>query len=117
MVVFRQDDADRQVLILSADARLLFESQQGFVEDLDHHIDLGARRLIVDCTELTRISSYGLGTLTLLHGRLADKGGEIKLASVADVVRKVIDMTGLGTMLPIYPTVQDARRAFDGQGE
>jgi hypothetical protein len=51
----------------------------------------------------------------LFHGRLADKGGEIKLASVADVVGKVIDATGLGTMLPIYPTVQDARRAFDGK--
>jgi anti-sigma B factor antagonist len=116
-MVFRQDDTDRDVVVLSADARLLFESQQGFVQDLDRYIDLGARKLIVDCTALTRISSYGLGTLTLLHGRLADKGGAVKLASVADVVGKVIDVTGLGSMLPIYPTVQDARRAFDGDGE
>ena len=116
-MVFRQDDTQRDVVILSADARLLFESQQGFVQDLDRYIGLGTRKLIVDCTELTRISSYGLGTLTLLHGRLADKGGEIKLASVADVVGKVIDSTGLGTMLPIYPTVQDARRAFVGKDE
>jgi anti-anti-sigma factor len=115
--MFRQDDADKKVVILSADASLLFESQQGFVQDLDRYIDLGARKLIIDCTELTRISSYGLGTLTLLHGRLADKGGKIKLASVAPVVGKVIDMTGLGTMLPIYPTVDDARRAFDGGDE
>ena len=54
-------------------------------------------------------------TLTLLHGRIAEQGGAIKLASVADVVGKVIDMTGLGTMLPIYPTVGDARQAFDGK--
>ena len=114
-MVFRQDDTEKDVVILSADARLLFESQQGFVQDLDRHIGLGARKLIVDCKELTRISSYGLGTLTLFHGRLADKGGAIKLASVADVVGKVIDATGLGEMLPIYPTVQDARRAFDGK--
>lgn len=114
-MVFRQDEADDNLVILSADARLLFESQQGFVQELDRYISRGARKLIVDCAELTRISSYGLGTLTLLHGRLADKGGGVKLASVGDVVGKVIDMTGLGTMLPIYPTVEDARRAFDGK--
>jgi anti-sigma B factor antagonist len=112
-MVFRQDEASRELVVLSADARLLFESQQSFVQELDRYIDLGARKLIIDCTQLTRISSYGLGTLTLLHGRLADKGGAIKLASVADVVGKVIDMTGLGTMLPIYPTVSDARQAFE----
>ena len=103
--------------MLSADSRLLFESQQGFVQELDRYIDLGARKLIVDCARLDRISSYGLGTLTLLHGRLADKGGAVKLASVAEVVGKVIDMTGLATMLPSYPTVADARRAFDGKGD
>jgi anti-anti-sigma factor len=112
--VFRQDDGDTGVVILSADSRLLFESQQAYVQGLERYIDLGARKLIVDCAALTRISSYALGTLTLLHGRLAGMGGAIKLASVTDVVGKVIDMTGLGSMLPVYPTVADARRAFDG---
>ena len=115
---FYYDAVDKDVLILSADGGLLKESADGFVGELERYVELGIRKLVVDCTELKRISTYGLGVLVLLHKRLEKKGGDIKLAAVAGVVGKVIKMTGLGSMLDIYPTVADARQAFtDGELE
>ena len=111
---FYYDAVDKDVLILSADGGLMQDSADEFVGELERYVELGISKLVVDCTRLTRISTYGLGILVLLHKRLAKQGGDIKLASVAGIVGKAIKMTGLGALLEIYPTVDDARQAFTG---
>ena len=112
---FYYDAVDKDVLILSADGGLMLENAGEFESELGRYIELGSRKLIVDCTRLTRISSYGLGALVSLHRRLAKQGGDVKLANVSGVVGKLIEMFSLGTLLQIYPTVDDARRAFAGK--
>jgi anti-sigma B factor antagonist len=109
---FYYDAVDEDVLILAVDGGLLHDNADRFVGELEHYIDLGIRKLIVDCAQLTRVSSYGLGVLVGLHKRLAKQGGDVKLAAVSGVVGKVIHMTGLGKLLDIYDTVDDARLAF-----
>ena len=109
---FYYDEVDQDVLVLSVDGGLMQDNADRFVGELEHYIDLGIRKLIVDCAHLNRISSYGLGVLVSLHKRLAKKGGDVKLAGVTGVVGKVIHMTRLGALLDIYATVEDARRAF-----
>ena len=47
----------------------------------DRFIQAGCRKLIVDCTRLTYISSYGMGVLVRLHQKLAKRGGDVKLAA------------------------------------
>lgn len=109
---FYYDHVDNDVLILSADGGLMSDNASHFVGELERYLELGIRKLIVDCTRMTRISSYGLGTLLSLHKRLATKGGDVKLASVSGVVGKVIHVTRLGEVFQIYSTVEDARQAF-----
>jgi anti-sigma B factor antagonist len=114
---FYYDSTDGEVLILSADGGLMRDSAPHFVGELEKYIDLGMRKLIVDCTRVTRITSFGLGTLVQVHGKLAERGGDVKLAAVSGLVGKIIGMTGLGVLFDIYPTVQEARRAFGADGE
>jgi anti-sigma B factor antagonist len=114
---FYYDAVDEDVLILSVDGGLLHDNADRFVGELEHYIDLGIRKLIIDCAHLTRISSYGLGVLVGLHKRLAKKGGDVKLAAVSGVVGKVIHMTRLGKLLDIYDTVDEARLAFGAHAE
>lgn len=103
---------DKDVLILSVDGGLLHDNADRFVGELQHYIDLGICKLIVDCANLTRISSYGLGVLVSLHKRLSKRGGDVKLAAVSGVVGRVVHMTRMGKLLDIYDTVDDAREAF-----
>jgi anti-sigma B factor antagonist len=114
---FYYDQVDKDVLILSADGGLLYDNADHFVGELEHYIDLGIHKLVVDCTKITRISSYGLGVLISVHKRLAKRGGDVKLASVSGIVGKIIEMTGTGSLLDIYPSVEEARMAFAGEGE
>jgi anti-anti-sigma factor len=110
---FYYDSVDKDVLILSVDGGLLQQTAERFVGELEHYLELGVDKLIVDCSRLKTISSYGLGILVSLHRRLAKKGGDVKFAAVSGFVGKVFEKTGLGEPFQIYPTVEAARLAFD----
>ncbi len=92
---FYYHDVDKNILVLAADGGLAAVTADTFVGELERAIELGCRKLIVDCTRLTYISSYGLGVLLRLRKRLAEKGGDFE----------------------IYPTLDDARRAFTEQDD
>lgn len=111
---FYYDAVDKDVLILSADGGLLSDSANDFVGELERYVTLGIAKLIVDCSRIDRISSHGLGVLVKLHKRMARLGGDVKLAAVSGTFGKLIRITGLGSVLEIYSTVDDARRAFAG---
>ena len=113
---FYYDKTDKEILVLSVDGGLLHDNTHRFVGEIERFLELGMRKLIVDCTRLTRISSYGIGTLIRLHKQMAKKGGDVKLAKVSGIVGKVVGMTGLESILQIYPTVEDARQAFAAAG-
>ena len=105
-------DVDRDVLILSADGGLDSTSAEAFVSDLTRLAQAGARKLLVDCTRLVYLSSYGLAVLVRLHKKLAEAGGDVKLAAVDSRVARLIDVAGLSSVFHMYPNVDEARRAF-----
>ena len=106
------DEVDSEVLVVKADGGLNARTADGFVTDLEKLVDAGLRKIIVDCSSLNYISSYGLGILVRLHGRLARHGGDVKIASVKGVIVEVLRLTKLNTIFEIYPDVPRARLAF-----
>ena len=112
---FYYHDVKQDVLILSADGGLISHTADQFVEELQQFVDLGCRKLVVDCTQLHHISSYGMGVLIQLHKKLAHKGGDVKLACVQGTLAKLLSLVRLDRVFEMYPTVDDALRAFDTQ--
>jgi len=106
------DNDDSDVLVIRADGGLNARTAEGFVEELEQLVDSGLRKIIVDCSELNYISSFGLGVLVRLHGRLAHHGGNVKIASVKGVIVEVMRLTKLDNLFEIYPDVSRARLAF-----
>ena len=107
---------DKDILILSADGGLNSKNADQFVEELQTLVDAGTRKLIVDCTRLSYISSYGVGILIRLHKKLAESGGEVKIASVDSPIIKVLRLLRLESIFEIYANVREAREAFTDQG-
>jgi anti-anti-sigma factor len=112
---FFYHDVDKDVLILNADGGLSAFNAEQFVGELERVIELGCRKLIVDCTRLTYISSYGLGVLGRLHKNLAAKGGDVKLANVSGAVPRLLSIARMNKIFDIYPTLEEARHAFREQ--
>lgn len=106
---------DKDVLILSADGGLNSQTAEQFVDELQTLVEAGASKLIVDCTKLTYISSYGVGILIRLHKKLTEVGGEVKIAAVDSPIVKVLRLLRLDAVFQIYSNVREAREAFADQ--
>ena len=105
-------ELDRDVLILSADGGLNAETGAEFIRQLEVLVESGLRKIIVDCTHLEYISSYGVGLLVRLHSKLAGHGGDVKIAAPHSMVLQALNVMRMGEIFGIYPDVNRARLAF-----
>ena len=81
---------------------------------VEHQIEEGYKKLILDCHGLEFISSMGLGMLMRVHARMKKLGGDVKLARVHGVVASAITLVRLDRALHMYPTVEEAVAAHGG---
>lgn len=109
---FCYDDIDADVLIIVADGGLNRDTADQFVSEIETLVDAGLRKIIVDCSNLEFISSYGIGVLVRLHKRMKKHDGDVKIASVKGLIVQVLQIAHLTKLLDIYPEVDQARLAF-----
>ena len=109
---FYYHEIDNSVLILRADGGINRDNAGQFVEDLEKLVDAGLSKIIVDCTGLDHISSYGIGMMLRLHKHLAKHGGDVKLAGLHSRLVTVMRIARLDGMFDLYPDVNRARLAF-----
>ena len=69
---------------------------------------LGGRRLVLDLSELTYVSSSGLGSIVALTKRLKDLEGSIVIAGLKGVVREVFEISTLDRVIPMGEDVAAA---------
>lgn len=105
-------NVDNSVLILIADGGLNADTSTSFVNQLGVLIENGVQKIIVDCSRLEYISSYGIGVLIRVHKKLAERGGDVKIAAAKGTVLKILEVTRINRILDIYSDVSQAQLAF-----
>jgi anti-sigma B factor antagonist len=115
LMEFYYKDVEKDVLILSADGGLNADNADEFVGELETLVDSGIRKLVVDCTRLNYISSYGISILVRLRGKLAKRGGDVKLASVHNSIVSLLEIADLHKIFGIYANVDEALLAFGSE--
>ncbi len=68
----------------------------------------GKHELIVDLTKLEFLDSTGLGALIGAHRRALENGGKIRLAVGEGQIARLLNITGLIRVFPVYTTLEDA---------
>ena len=106
------EEIDDGVHVLRADGGINGDNAEQLIDDVVKVIDRGARKIIVDCSDLKVISSAGLATLLMLHSRGRTHGAEVKVAAVNGLVAQVLQITRLNVVLSIHPDVNRAKLAF-----
>jgi anti-sigma B factor antagonist len=72
----------------------------------------GARRkVIVDLSDVSFMASIGIRTIVLGGKAVTNKGGKIVLLSPQPGVEKVLETTGINTVIPIFKDVAAAAAA------
>lgn len=79
-----------------------FEEQSGAL--LTH----GHNKVVVDCSGLEYLSSAGLRALLILAKKTKSAGGSLVFCSVGGTVKEVLEVSGFGSLLGIYPGPDEA---------
>lgn len=109
--VFSRELADG-VVVLAVDGGLDSVTTPEFLAALDRLADDGRRRVIVDCSNLTYLSSAGIAALLRLHRRQAARGADVKIAGARGLILDVLRMTRLDGVFDLHPDVERAHLAL-----
>ena len=90
---------DGSTLLIALDGRLDTSSAPELEETLKTSLE-GVRRLIIDCAQLTYISSAGLRVLFSTHKVMKERDG-MKLINVSEENMDVLSLTGYTEFLEI----------------
>jgi anti-anti-sigma factor len=66
------------------------------------------KRFVLDITTLDYVDSSGLGMLVSCLTNVKKAGGELKLAGANPRIRRILAMTGVDTMMPMFDTLAAA---------
>ena len=86
----------------------LGESAQFFAQTLDRTLSDDTGHVIVDFTQINYIDSTGIGELVGYLGRFRGHERELILVNLNERVRKLLHVSRLDELFPIYPSVEAA---------
>lgn len=79
-------------------------------EQLIAAIESGCHKIIVNLQGVTFIDSTGLGTLVGSLNRVREHNGTLALVCTSRMVLRVLAITGLNNVFPIYESVDEAKQ-------
>jgi len=102
-----QVSEEHSVIKFDIDQILGYEAQE-FQDAVLNSLEQKVNCIIVDLSSVKFISSWGIGML--IHGlaTTTNRGGEFRLAGLADNVMQVFQKVKIDTVLEIHDTVQNA---------
>ncbi|NEA68077.1 STAS domain-containing protein [Streptomyces sp. SID12488] len=65
-------------------------------------------RIVVDLSGVTFMDSSGINVFVAAHRQTSDAQGWLRIAGAQDPVLHVLQLVGLGTVIPCHPTVEQA---------
>jgi anti-sigma B factor antagonist len=71
----------------------------------------GQHEIVVDLTRVEFLDSTGLGALIGAQRRAKEHGGQVRLVVADGQILRLLRITGLLSVLPVYQTVEDALAA------
>jgi anti-sigma B factor antagonist len=69
-------------------------------------------RVIIDLGRVTKIDSAGLGQLMSCYSHLVRNQGSLKFVNAGPEIKKLLDMTGISSLIPAFSTEQEAVKSF-----
>ena len=100
------------VHVLAIQGHLDTRTSDEFQTALLDEIDNGARQLVIDCTDLSYISSSGLRALMVGVRRLKPIGGRLGLCTLRPHLADSLQISGILELFSVFDTVDDAVKAL-----
>ncbi len=69
------------------------------------------KKLIIDLTDVTFMDSSAIGVIIGRYKLVMSLGGKMAIVSSNKTLDKILEMSGIGKIISIYPTPEDAKKA------
>lgn len=107
-------DHSGAVALAAVAGRVDSSTAQDFEDALVGALDGGGNRVVLDCRELTFLSSAGLRALLVALKKANAAGGKLVMSGTPDRIREVLEVSGFTRFLTLFPAVEEAAASFDG---
>lgn len=75
-------------------------------------IETGAKKLVVDLSQVRLIDSSGIGVLVVTSAQMRQVGGEMRIVCPPGSVGHVLDLVNIGQVVPIDTDLESAYSKF-----
>lgn len=75
--------------------------------ELGHALDAGARRLVIDLSQVGFCDSTGMNVLLAVMRQAREQEGDLELAAPGPAVLKILSVTGLDRVFTVYDATTD----------
>lgn len=103
-----KEEKQGDVIIIRLCGRLDANTSPALERRIQAILHQGESRLVFDFSQLTYISSLGLRVLIVAAKNLQKINGKIALASLADNIHEIFEISGFTSVFPIYATRAEA---------
>jgi anti-sigma B factor antagonist len=94
--------------VLSINGRIDTSTAPELEQAINREIEPGNRKILLDFSRVSYISSGGLRVLLATAKKLKDPGDKFGICSLSPEVLKVIKLTGFTSIFSIYPSEGEA---------
>ena len=109
------ENQDGEFAILDLEGRFDFGARRDFKDAVDRVQNSGSRYIILNLQDIAFVDSSALGLLVVAHQNLKLKEGRIGLVNPQPYVRQILDLANVPRMIPIFPSVDDAKAGIGNQ--
>lgn len=109
----RIESQDDVKIIRIKEERLVYAMLSSFFSEVSTVIEGGAKKLLIDLSDVTYIDSASVGCLMDIYRSMAESSGTIKLVGLQERVETMASMTGLHNFMDIYPDEATALESFE----
>lgn len=104
-----------RILVCYLAGELDLQAATSLRQELERELDAPmVEQLLLDLSRVTFMDSSGLGVILGRYRQVTDLGKGMAIAGASPAVRRVLELGGLGRLVPFYPTVADALQANAG---
>lgn len=113
MAVFQYSSSKHgNITLVSVGGSLDAETSPKFDEKLKGEVKKGAVNIICNMSKLDYIASAGLGVLISINDTLTKKGGQLKMSSMNEKIKKIFKLLGFLNLFKSYDTDEEAINSF-----
>jgi len=103
------------VTVICCTGRIAYAIEAAALSDEIAELAPQTRRVVIELSGVEMIDAAGLGALISVALTAQASGCSIMLAAPGDFIRRVLTLTNLTSVFEVYPTLDAAILAFNGQ--